>query len=75
MATHSSFLAWEIPWTEEHGGSKLKIRLDSLEATQWAPRDTCRGSRREWSPLLPLEKRPDSPGEYGMPAGPIRGPH
>ena len=20
MATHSSFLAWEIPWTEEHGG-------------------------------------------------------
>ena len=22
--------------------------------------------RREWSPLLPLEMRPDSPGEYGM---------
>ena len=21
MATHSSILAWEIPWTEEHGGS------------------------------------------------------
>ena len=20
MATHSSILAWEIPWTEEHGG-------------------------------------------------------
>ena len=20
MATHSSALAWEIPWTEEHGG-------------------------------------------------------
>ena len=20
MATHSSFLAWKIPWTEEHGG-------------------------------------------------------
>ena len=20
MATHSSFLAWEIPWTEEPGG-------------------------------------------------------
>ena len=20
MATHSSFLAWRIPWTEEHGG-------------------------------------------------------
>ena len=20
MATHSSILAWQIPWTEEHGG-------------------------------------------------------
>ena len=20
MATHSSLLAWETPWTEEHGG-------------------------------------------------------
>ena len=20
MATHSNILAWEIPWTEEHGG-------------------------------------------------------
>ena len=20
MATHPSILAWEIPWTEEHGG-------------------------------------------------------
>ena len=20
MATHSSILVWEIPWTEEHGG-------------------------------------------------------
>ena len=23
MATHSSFLAWEIPWTEEPGGLQL----------------------------------------------------
>ena len=22
MATHSSFLAWEIPWTEEPGGQQ-----------------------------------------------------
>ena len=22
MATHSSILAWEIPWTEVHGGSQ-----------------------------------------------------
>ena len=23
MATHSSFLAWEFPWTEEPGGQGL----------------------------------------------------
>jgi len=23
MATHSSILAWEIPWTEEHGGATV----------------------------------------------------
>ena len=23
MATHSSFFAWEIPWTEEPGGLEL----------------------------------------------------
>ena len=34
MATHSSILAWEIPWTEEpgglyivHGAAKSQIRL------------------------------------------------
>ena len=25
MATHSSILTWEIPWTEESGGAKLSI--------------------------------------------------
>ena len=29
MATHSSFLAWEIPWTEEPGGLQ---RMGSQEA-------------------------------------------
>ena len=28
MATHSSVLAWEIPWTEESGG------LQSMEVTK-----------------------------------------
>ena len=23
MATHSSILAWEIPWTEEPGGARV----------------------------------------------------
>ena len=25
MATHSSILAWEIPWTEEAGGLQSKV--------------------------------------------------
>ena len=33
MATHSSILAWEIPWTEEPGGSK---KSDTTEATELA---------------------------------------
>ena len=46
--------------------SKRKRRLDSLEAAQGAPRDPRRDSRGERSPWLPLETRPDSPGEPGM---------
>ena len=34
MATHSSILAWEIPWTEEPGGFQSegwkKLRQDSV---------------------------------------------
>ena len=30
MATHSSILAWEIPWTEESGGL-LTIGLQKVE--------------------------------------------
>ena len=31
--THSSFLAWRIPWTEEHGGLQSKgcKELDTTE--------------------------------------------
>ena len=36
--------------------SKLKRRLDTLEATQWAPRDPRRGSRGERSPLFPSRR-------------------
>ena len=43
--------------------SKLQRRFDSLSATQWPPRDTCRNSRGERSSLLPLQMEPDSPGE------------
>ena len=35
MATHSSILAWEIPWTEEPGGlqSMGHKELDTTEPT------------------------------------------
>ena len=38
MATHSSILAWEIPWTEEPGGLEFmgSQRFGHLEATQHA---------------------------------------
>ena len=36
MATHSSILAWRVPWTEEPGGlqSLGSQRVDTTEATQ-----------------------------------------
>ena len=39
MATHSSFLAWKIPWTEEPGGLQSPMghkELDMTEATYFA---------------------------------------
>ena len=36
MATHSSILAWRIPWTEERGGLQSMDRreLDTTEVTE-----------------------------------------
>ena len=36
MATHSSVLAWRIPWTEKPGGCRLwgRTESDTTEATQ-----------------------------------------
>ena len=31
MATHSSILAWRIPWTEEHGGPWGPKESDTIE--------------------------------------------
>ena len=33
MATHSSILAWKIPWTEEPGG--LQSRVSQMLDTTW----------------------------------------
>ena len=35
MATHSSILAWEVPWTEEPGGLQS---MRSLRMTSWTER-------------------------------------
>ena len=34
MATHSSILAWEIPWTKEPGGLE-SMGLQELDTTEW----------------------------------------
>ena len=47
MATHSSIVAWRIPWTEEPGRLKLKLqyfghlmqKADSLEKTLMLGKD------------------------------------
>ena len=37
MATHSSILAWRIPWTEEPGGLQL---MGSQRVDGWLPLDS-----------------------------------
>ena len=36
MATHSSILAWEIPWTEEPGELRLIVLQSQADATEAA---------------------------------------
>ena len=35
MATHSSILAWKIPWTEESGGLHTVPRVTESDMTEW----------------------------------------
>ena len=34
MTTHSSILAWKIPWTEEPGGLQTVHRIAELDTTE-----------------------------------------
>ena len=38
MATHSSILAWRIPWTEEHG--ELQSMVSQRVGQDWATKRT-----------------------------------
>ena len=40
MATHSSILAWRIPWTEEPGGLQ-SMGHKELYATEWLTLSLC----------------------------------
>ena len=42
MATHSSILAWRIPWTEESGGLQLQRIRHDLATKQRQQMDTYR---------------------------------
>ena len=62
---HPGLISFRMDWLDllaVQGCVHLCTGLCTLElsyrakTTQWAPRDTCRGSRREWSPLLPPKK-------------------
>ena len=35
MATHSSILAWEIPWTEQLGGLQSMVSQKSWTQLKW----------------------------------------
>ena len=52
MATHSSILAWEIPWTEEPGGLNL-----------WSCRESDRTEKITLHLLLPKATRVESMSE------------
>ena len=41
MATHSSILAWEIPWTDLHGGLESMGSQKSWDMTEHAVSGSC----------------------------------
>ena len=61
MATHSSILAWKIPWTEEPGG--LVKESDMTEATQhlecqaYRRKDIVYGGNEHWIWLSALKSK------------------
>ena len=61
MATHSSILAWRIPWTEEPGGLQFggHIESDTPEVTEHTAQRSLVGRRNpEWTPTCHTFKPP-----------------
>ena len=48
MATHSSILAWEIPWTEEPGSPWGHTQSDTAEATWLVSMNTYIWNLEKW---------------------------
>ena len=82
MATHSSILAWEIPWTEEPGGlqsvGSQRVRHD-LEAKQQQQNYHLTGSRLKLKTIIKTGGFPGGAVVKNLPAnaegmGSILGP-
>ena len=61
MATHSSILVWEVPWTEEPGGlqpmgSQSQTRQSAQARWHWrgTPRFPARQAAGVWAPPHPV---------------------
>ena len=56
MATHSSILAWSIPWTEEPGMVTYEKRTKSSEISHQVYEDPDTGARTMWQEQVSLCK-------------------
>ena len=52
-ATHSSILAWRIPWTVFHGVSKSRTQLSDFHFTSSFCSSCCLSPNLPWAPPLP----------------------
>ena len=49
MATHSSILAWRIPWTEKPGGLQSMVSKSRTRLSDWTELDRSKEYHTEWS--------------------------
>ena len=66
MATHSSILAWKIPWTEKPGGLQ-SMDHKQLDTTEHLSAHTCMCVLKHQHLSLPQETQADSSSYQGSP--------